>query len=289
LVRGQDGALLLLDEPETHFNDVWKRELIDLIDDVILKETFAQVLVSTHTSLALTDVFKSEIVLLRKDEESGRIYEADEPTETFGATPEDILRHVFEADEIIGRRAAQILDVVLIVTALEEIAAPFWVSGEFTASTVGPLWEQARQVPHAFARVEDLARFLNGIWRWTKAQTGKAAPPLIVDTLTEIERKLGPGHYQFEFRRRILAHRRRADAAPDYRERYLRGRRSNPRALTALKIDQSWRKRSGGEVAVLPEHLDPTRRVTGHAQGLVVDGGIPVVIATVDQDEDQFE
>ena len=85
-------------------------------------------------------------------------------------------------------------------------------------------------------------------------------------------------------------------AAPDpgvgavaYRERYLRGRRSNPRALTALKIDQSWRKRSGGEVAVLPEHLDPARRVTGHAQGLVVDGGIPVVIATVDQDEDQFE
>ncbi len=42
LVRGQDGALLLLDEPETHFNDVWKRELIDMIDDVILKETFAQ-------------------------------------------------------------------------------------------------------------------------------------------------------------------------------------------------------------------------------------------------------
>jgi len=215
LVRGQDGALLLLDEPETHFNDIWKRELIDLIDDVILKETFAQVLVSTHTSLALTDVFKSEIVLLRKDEASGRFYEADEPIETFGATPEDILRHVFEADEIIGRRAAQILDVVLIVTALEDIAAPLWASGEITADSVAPLWDAARRVPHAFARVEGLAQFLNAIWRWTKTQTGGAAPPRIVDTLTAIERKLGPGHYQFEFRRRILAHRRRADAAPD--------------------------------------------------------------------------
>ncbi len=74
-----------------------------------------------------------------------------------------------------------------------------------------------------------------------------------------------------------------------YPERDLRGRRRNPWVLTALKIDQSWRKRSDGGVAVLPEHLDPTRRITGHAQGLVVDGGIPVVIATVDQQENQFE
>ncbi len=215
LVRGQDGALLLLDEPETHFNDVWKRELIDLIDDVILKNTFAQVLVSTHTSLALTDVFKSEIVLLRKDPQTGRLYEADEPIETFGATPEDILRDIFEADKIIGRRAAQILDLVLIVTALEPLAAPLWETGGFTAERVQPLWEQAQRVPHSFANAEAFARFLASIWGFTRDQLGGAATPRIVDTLREIERKLGPGHYQFEFRRRIMAHQRRADAAPD--------------------------------------------------------------------------
>jgi hypothetical protein len=215
LVRGQDGALLLLDEPETHFNDVWKRELIDMIDDVILKETFAQVLVSTHTSLALTDVFKSEIVLLRKDPQTGRLYEADEPIETFGATPEDILRDIFEADEIIGRRAAQILDLVLIVTALEPLAAPLWETGGFTAERVQPLWEQAQRVPHSFADPQAFARFLASIWGFTREQLGGEATPRIVDTLREIERKLGPGHYQFEFRRRIMAHQRRADAAPD--------------------------------------------------------------------------
>ena len=32
LLRGQDGSLLLLDEPETHFNDVWKREIVEMVD-----------------------------------------------------------------------------------------------------------------------------------------------------------------------------------------------------------------------------------------------------------------
>lgn len=107
LVRGQDGALLLLDEPETHFNDVWKRELIDMIDDVILKETFAQVLVSTHTSIALTDVFSFEVVRLSWRDE--RIVAEAPAFPTFGADPGRILMHVFGSPEIIGRRAAEFL------------------------------------------------------------------------------------------------------------------------------------------------------------------------------------
>jgi ABC-type hemin transport system ATPase subunit len=215
LVRGQSGALLLLDEPETHFNDIWKRELIDLIDAAILKTTAAQVVVSTHTSLALTDVFKSEIVLLRRDSETGRFYEADEPIETFGTTPGDILRDVFGADEIIGRRAAQILDLVLIVTALEHIAAPMWETGEVSPPELDTLWQNAQRVPHSFPDAQALKGFLLAMRAWTAEQLDRAQPPRIVDTLSAIEHKLGPGHYQFEFRRRILAHRRRDDAAPD--------------------------------------------------------------------------
>ncbi len=39
LLRGQDGSLLLLDEPETHFNDVWKREVVDMLDRGLLNST----------------------------------------------------------------------------------------------------------------------------------------------------------------------------------------------------------------------------------------------------------
>lgn len=54
LLKHQEGSLLLLDEPETHFNDVWKREIIDIVDESILKNTSVQVFVATHSSIALT-------------------------------------------------------------------------------------------------------------------------------------------------------------------------------------------------------------------------------------------
>lgn len=65
LLAGQDDALFLLDEPETHFNDIWKREIVDIIDDS-LRGDASEVILATHSSIALTDVFDEEIELLRK-------------------------------------------------------------------------------------------------------------------------------------------------------------------------------------------------------------------------------
>lgn len=107
LLRGQDNSLLLLDEPETHFNDTWKRQIIDLVDDSILKDTSAHVLVSTHTSLALTDVFSCEITRLTKEKGVTSVQPVAHPT--FGADPGRILLHVFGAPDVIGARAAEFL------------------------------------------------------------------------------------------------------------------------------------------------------------------------------------
>lgn len=107
LLKSQENSLLLLDEPETHFNDAWKRRLIDLVDDSILKDTSAQVLVSTHTSLALTDVFSCEITRLVKDLGITRAERVVHPT--FGADPGRLLLHVFGAPDVIGSRAAEFL------------------------------------------------------------------------------------------------------------------------------------------------------------------------------------
>jgi predicted ATPase len=107
LIRRQDGTLLLLDEPETHFNDVWKREMIDLIDDAILKTTAAQVLLATHTSIALSDVFSSEIVRFSKVDGIPKAEDVAFPT--FGADPGRILLHVFGSKDTIGSRAAEFL------------------------------------------------------------------------------------------------------------------------------------------------------------------------------------
>lgn len=107
LLRGQDNSLLLLDEPETHFNDAWKRQIIDIVDDGILKDTAAHVLVSTHTSLTLTDVFSCEITQLSKEKGVTTAQAVKYPT--FGADPGRILLHVFGAPDVIGSRAAEFL------------------------------------------------------------------------------------------------------------------------------------------------------------------------------------
>jgi hypothetical protein len=107
LLRQQPNSLLLLDEPETHFNDAWKRQIIDMVDDSILKNTSVHVLVATHTSLALTDVFSTEITRLVK--EKGITTTSPVAHPTFGADPGRILLHVFGAPDVIGARAAEFL------------------------------------------------------------------------------------------------------------------------------------------------------------------------------------
>lgn len=107
LLRQQNNTLLLLDEPETHFNDAWKRQLIDMVDDALLKDTSAQVLISTHTSLALTDVFSCEITRFVKEE--GVTKQRPVLNPTFGADPGRLLLHVFGAPDVIGARAAEFL------------------------------------------------------------------------------------------------------------------------------------------------------------------------------------
>ncbi len=138
LLRGQHGGMLLLDEPETHFNDAWKREIIDIVDDNVLKGTRAQVVVATHTSIALTDAFASEIVRLVRSDGQAVLKPVSFPT--FGAEPGRVMLHVFDMAASIGTRAEQ---------ALRERLAQDW-TGENRdelgklVSKIGGGWPRAR-------------------------------------------------------------------------------------------------------------------------------------------------
>jgi len=111
LLRGQEGSLLLLDEPETHFNDVWKREIVEMIDSGLLNSTEAQVIVATHTSIALTDAFAAEVTVLDKsaEETSARTVAGG----LFGTDPGEVAINLFRADSSIGTRSVEILDRLL--------------------------------------------------------------------------------------------------------------------------------------------------------------------------------
>jgi predicted ATP-binding protein involved in virulence len=99
LLQGQQDALLLLEEPETHFNDKWKREIVDIIDDAI-GNTANDVLISTHSAIVLSDVFNDEIVMVEKNANGSGVRTVVEPT--FAADPSALMMTVFGAEDSIG-------------------------------------------------------------------------------------------------------------------------------------------------------------------------------------------
>jgi hypothetical protein len=107
LLEGQHDALLLLDEPETHFNDKWKREIVDIIDAAIGK-TANDVLISTHSAIVLSDVFNDEIVMIHKSPEGSLARSVDE--QTFGTDPSALMISVFGAEDSIGQRAREFIE-----------------------------------------------------------------------------------------------------------------------------------------------------------------------------------
>lgn len=110
---GKRESLFLLDEPETHFNDEWKRNLVDQIERTI-KGTESQVVLTTHASIVLTDAFPEEIILL--DEGAQQSVPL-----TFAAEQNELLRSVFGADRSVGRRAMARVNTLIEKGSVEEL------------------------------------------------------------------------------------------------------------------------------------------------------------------------
>jgi AAA domain, putative AbiEii toxin, Type IV TA system len=125
LLEKQDDSLIILDEPETHFNDAWKRVVTDIIDQS-LKDCSSEVVLATHSSIALTDVFDSEMTVLHKDVRSGIITSSGPSIRTFGASPNEILRDIFQAPESIGQRASEFLNIMLVAVSHERQTLNIW-------------------------------------------------------------------------------------------------------------------------------------------------------------------
>lgn len=207
LLAGEDDALMILDEPETHFNDVWKREIVDIIDSS-LRDNVTDVIISTHSSIGLTDVFDTEITLLRRSPATGTIAVVRTPMQTFGASPSEIMWGVFEAKEVVGQRATEFLDMVLMVAAYPQEIEAVWSSKRDPAEwpsllAFEKLWQHVQRLPHQYEE-DQLIQMLQSVRNFTQQLTEKETVTA-ADALSVLEKRLGPGAYQFEFRRRLRA------------------------------------------------------------------------------------
>lgn len=122
LLSCESDALLLLDEPETHFNDSWKREIVGIIEEA-MGHDYSAVLVASHSSIVLSDVFDEEVIHVRKSPD-GRSSIESLRTRTFGSEPGTLVMKVFNADDSIGARAKKRIDAFLEAAAEKQKATP---------------------------------------------------------------------------------------------------------------------------------------------------------------------
>lgn len=112
-------SLLLLDEPETHFNPSWRAKFIKILNDSITAgnpkdlpngnfnvHLLKDVLLTSHSPFIISDCLPDNVVLFEKDGKSDttakKVSELDNAFNTYGTSVELILDRLFNYDQSIG-------------------------------------------------------------------------------------------------------------------------------------------------------------------------------------------
>jgi len=159
-------ALVLLDEPEVHFNDYWKQQLVLMLDESLAIEPVetggselqpCHILMTTHSSITLTDVINTDILILKRRNgyTSNTVLTS---LETLGADPSDIIVSVFGASSAAGARGVN-------------------------------------RIKQELERVEQIEADWQNLTNDVKDKC--------IKDLEELEKKVGPGYWRFLILRRI--------------------------------------------------------------------------------------
>lgn len=206
LLKGRQDSLLLLDEPETHFNDIWKRDVVSVIDDA-LAHTSADVLIATHSALMLTDALKDELVVLERTSAEGDvgppesgIRVLDAQTHTFGATGDHPLRDIFGASDTVGKRASRLLEVLIAMAQFGPEIDDYWGGRvPLSAQLINRILKVAllTEKDLNFSNVKDC---LISFERFA-VHFGVEQPLTMKAVLEAFIRQTGPGYFQVELKR----------------------------------------------------------------------------------------
>lgn len=105
LLFGEVESLILLDEPEVHFNDYWKRHIVRIMHQVFEQRNAplaSHVLIATHSSISLSDVHPEDILILERQDLVTSTTKMPR-IQTFGADPGEIMVHVFGTPHATGQ------------------------------------------------------------------------------------------------------------------------------------------------------------------------------------------
>ena len=62
-------SLLLLDEPDTHLNPIWKLDYLNLLEDVVGEQDTSHIIISTHDPLVIGSLDRNQVQIFEKNNE----------------------------------------------------------------------------------------------------------------------------------------------------------------------------------------------------------------------------
>jgi restriction system-associated AAA family ATPase len=104
-------ALLLLDEPETHFNPDWRSKFIDILRRTLQASNdnfmFKDIVLTSHSPFIISDCFPDKVIVFEKDKQPQSAYCKN--FRTFGTSVDIIMENVFKRNNTIGDFSAKII------------------------------------------------------------------------------------------------------------------------------------------------------------------------------------
>ncbi|EBC4876159.1 restriction system-associated AAA family ATPase [Salmonella enterica] len=105
-------CLLLLDEPETHFNPNWRASFISRLRQCLpdQRDVGQEMLITTHTPFLISDSKPDKVLVFSKDETTGVVSINHPDYNTLGASINKITMNTFGKRETIGGYAQALLE-----------------------------------------------------------------------------------------------------------------------------------------------------------------------------------
>jgi restriction system-associated AAA family ATPase len=120
-------TLLMLDEPETHFNPSWRSKFINILrkaleaggDNFIMKD----ILLTSHSPFIISDCMPNNVILFKKEDEGNIIIRTakDKDFNTYGSSIDLILQEIFDMSHSISENALEEIRILLQETNIDSI------------------------------------------------------------------------------------------------------------------------------------------------------------------------
>lgn len=104
-------TLLLLDEPETHFNPDWRSKFIDILRRTLEASNdnfmYKDIVLTSHSPFIISDCFPDKVIVFEKDKQPASAYIKN--FRTFGTSVDIIMENIFKRNNTIGDFSAKII------------------------------------------------------------------------------------------------------------------------------------------------------------------------------------